>query len=87
LRESKNLENNEELHMPARLGEMSPSDVGLVLGTLLNAAAECEAAAHRAAHQAPDFSRSMVARARALVDVAERFEMTALDDLMMVDVI
>jgi hypothetical protein len=67
--------------MPAKSNEMSPSDVGLVLGTLLNAAAECEAAARRSSEAEPDFARSMTARARALVDVAERFEMTALDDL------
>jgi hypothetical protein len=67
--------------MPYKNNDMTPSDVGLVLGTLLNAAVECEAAARRSVEAEPDFSRSMTARARALFDVAERFELTALDDL------
>jgi hypothetical protein len=67
--------------MTTKTTEMSPQDVGLVLGTLLNAAAECEEAANRNHNHLPDFARTMTARARALVAVAERFEVTMLADL------
>jgi hypothetical protein len=67
--------------MAAKSTEMSPQDVSLVLGTLLNAAVECEEAAQRNFEQQPGFATSLYTRARALVAVAERFEMTMLDDL------
>jgi hypothetical protein len=67
--------------MPARFTEMSPLDVSLVLGTLLNAAVECEEAAERNFEQQPSFAVSLNARAQALVAVAERFEVSMLGDL------
>jgi hypothetical protein len=60
---------------------MSPQDVGLVVGTLLNAAAECEESATRNFDIQPIFANVMKARALALLDVARRFESHVLDDL------
>jgi hypothetical protein len=67
--------------MPNRSSELSPMDVGLVLGTLLNAAAECEESACRNSNYQPAFADTMLARARALLDVAARFEFKMLEDL------
>ncbi len=60
---------------------MSPQDVGLVLGTLLNAAEECEVAATRNSMEMPAFAEKLLARAKALHDVANRLERTMLYDL------
>ncbi len=67
--------------MSTKFTELSPQDVGLVLGTLLNAAAECQEAASRNETYKPDFADIMIARSRALMEVAERFEVKMLADL------
>jgi hypothetical protein len=66
--------------MPSRSSDLSPLDVGLVLGTLLNAAAECEESALRNSDYQPAFADVMKARARALFDVIDRLESTIMDD-------
>jgi hypothetical protein len=60
--------------MSTRSGDLKPSEMGLVLGTLFGAAAECMAAARHALEKEPELARSMTARARSLVEIAERFE-------------
>jgi hypothetical protein len=67
--------------MPGRSSELSTTDVGLVLGTLLNAAVEYEQSAVRHVDYQPVFADAMKARAKALFEVIERLELKILGDL------